>query len=53
MTESQKASRKRYLLHFECCGNEVPLGRDRRVGNHGDFCLACETDNPETEVRAR
>lgn len=39
-----------YTLHFLCCGNEVYLGRDRSVGRHGEYCLACDTENPETEV---
>lgn len=40
--------RSEYVLVFECCGNEVVLGYDDTVGSHGDYCLACDTDNPET-----
>lgn len=42
-----------YYLVFECCGNEVSLGYSSKAGQHGDFCLACDTDDPETEVVKR
>jgi len=40
----------RFELHFECCGNVIPLGFDRNIGSHGDHCLACDTANPPTSV---
>jgi hypothetical protein len=40
-----------YKLHFKCCGSEVSLGLDREVGNHADYCLSCNTESPETEIR--
>lgn len=41
-----------YKLVFECCGNEVPLGLDSMVGHHGDWCLKCDTEDPETTVES-
>lgn len=45
--------RSEYVLVFECCGNEVSLGYDDAVGAHGDYCLACDTDNPDTRRERR
>lgn len=42
--------RNGYKLVFDCCGNEIPLGRADSVGMHDEFCLACDTENPETRV---
>lgn len=42
-----------YVLVFECCGNEVPLGLTREIGAHGDHCLACDTPAPDTYVEGR
>lgn len=42
-----------YALHFECCGNMVPLGMSPDVGDHDQYCLSCDTHNPVTEVRVR
>ena len=39
-----------YKLKFHCCGSEVSIGTDRNVGKHADYCLSCDTENPETEV---
>jgi len=40
-----------YKLEFECCGSELTLGMKPEVGNHGDYCLSCETENPKTEIK--
>lgn len=42
-----------YELRFVCCGNTVPIGRDRATGAHGDYCLTCETENPKVEIQER
>lgn len=39
-----------YFLKFECCGNELPLGFEPTKGDHGEYCLACDTSNPPTEI---
>jgi hypothetical protein len=41
---------KIYKLKFKCCGSELTLGMEREIGNHGDYCLACNTENPKTEI---
>lgn len=43
--------RTEYVLIFECCGNKITLGDDGRVGAHDQFCLACDTENPKTNVK--
>jgi len=40
-----------YKLKFYCCGSEVSIGTDRDVGKHADYCLSCNTESPETEIR--
>ena len=44
---------KQYVVVFDCCGNEVLLGWDNKVGKHGDYCLACDTESPKTTVETR
>lgn len=39
-----------YELWFKCCGNTVPLGLTPEIGEHGEYCQACDTNNPGTEI---
>lgn len=41
---------REYVLVFDCCGNEVSLGLTREVGQHGAYCLSCETEAPDTHI---
>jgi hypothetical protein len=40
-----------YILEFGCCGHTIGLGDDAAVGTHGEHCLRCDTDDPDTTVR--
>jgi hypothetical protein len=42
---------KEYKLVFNCCGNEVSLGYEPKKGKHGEHCLSCDTENPDTEIK--
>lgn len=42
-----------FVLVFRCCGNRVSLGRTPEEGSHGDHCLACDTERPDTTVERR
>lgn len=42
-----------YALVFACCDAEVPLGSTPTTGHHDQYCLVCDTADPDTEIIKR